>query len=78
MKKDTKIRVVAYVHVGDELVNVDELTPEQKTVLAAKLQCAGFNEIYRGRAEMFFPGITEPSPAAREGIRVDPALVFGR
>ncbi len=70
MKKDTKIRVVAYVHVGDELVNVDELTPEQKTVLAAKILCTGFNELNRGVAEMFVPGIVEPSPAALAGVPV--------
>lgn len=46
-----KIRTVSYVHVGDRLVNTDELSPEQRAELATWLKCTYLNELYRGKAE---------------------------
>ncbi len=70
-REERKIRVVAYVHVGEELVDVDTLSREQRVRLGTKIKCGWFNEIMRGKAEAFVPGIVEPSPAALAGIPVE-------
>lgn len=54
MRKQREIKTVAYVHVGDQLVNVDDLDPEQKARLATKLKTTYLNELFRGKA-VFFP-----------------------
>lgn len=45
------IKCVAYCHVGDKLVNMDDLTPEQKVQAANWLTTTYLNELYRGVAE---------------------------
>ncbi len=49
-------RCEAYVHVGDKLVNVDDLNAEQKNRLGAALKVNFLNEIYRGKAEFRVEG----------------------
>lgn len=48
------MKAVSYVHVGDKLVNTDELDPEQKKRLANALAVEWMNGLFRGKAE-FFP-----------------------
>ena len=48
MRKQPEIKVVAYVHVGDQLVNVDELDKERRVKLATWLKPTYLNELFRG------------------------------
>ena len=50
MRKQPEIKVVAYVHVGDQLVNVDELDDEKRRQLGTWLKSTYLNELYRGKA----------------------------
>lgn len=56
MAKERKIRVRAMVRVGDELVDVDTLSEEQRTALANAIRCTLFNAVHVGVAEAFVPG----------------------
>ena len=49
-RKEIKIRVESYVHVGDQLVNTDDLTYEQKVQLAWWIKLTYCQELYRGKA----------------------------
>lgn len=51
MAKDFKIKTRAWVHVGDELVDVDTLPYEKRSELATKLTLTWFNTLYEGKAE---------------------------
>lgn len=53
MAKQTKIRVVSYVHVGDELVEWSQLTPEQQRKAATILKTNYLNALYAGKAEFW-------------------------
>jgi len=50
MKKEQKITVRAWVHVGDQLVDVDTLSPEIRQKLATELNVRLMNALYAGRA----------------------------
>jgi len=50
MRKEQKITVRAWVHVGDQLVDVDTLSPEMKQKLATELNLSLMNALYAGRA----------------------------
>lgn len=50
MRKEQKITVRAWVHVGDQLVDVDTLSPEMKQKLATELNLNLMNTLYAGRA----------------------------
>lgn len=50
MRKREPIKTVAYCHVGDQLVNMDDLTPEQQNRAANWLATTYLNELYRGIA----------------------------
>lgn len=52
-RKPQKIQTVAYVHVGNQLVDVDTLNHEQRDYLGASLQVATLNAAYRGKAEFW-------------------------
>lgn len=54
--KVSDIKVEAYVHVDNELVNVDELPPDLKVRFATELSIAYLNELYKGKAEFFVAG----------------------
>lgn len=50
------IRVIEYVHTADgELVRVDQLGPKQYEKFRRWLGCTYLNELYRGRAEFYYP-----------------------
>lgn len=49
-RKEIKIRVESYVHVGDKLVNTKDLTYEQKVQLAGWIKLNWCQELYRGKA----------------------------
>jgi len=48
-----KIKVISYVHVGDQLVETSQLTPEQKERLAVWLKTTYLNTLFAGRAEVY-------------------------
>jgi len=50
MRKEQKITVRAWVHVGDQLVDVDTLSPEMRQKLATELNLNLMNALYAGRA----------------------------
>ena len=45
-----KIRTKAYVHIGDELVDVDTLNGEQRVKLATELKKTYLNTLFAGKA----------------------------
>ncbi len=53
-RKEQKIKVVSYVHVGDQLVNTEDLDPERKRQLATWLKCTYLNALFEGKAR-FYP-----------------------
>jgi len=53
-RKEPKIKVVSYVHVGDQLVNTEDLDAEQKRRLATWIKCTYLNTLYQGKAK-FYP-----------------------
>ena len=55
-RNDKTIKVIEYVHTADgELVRVDQLGPEQYEKFRRWLGCTYLNELYRGRAEFYYP-----------------------
>lgn len=61
-RKQQKIRVISYVHVGDELVEVSQLNAEQKKELATWLKCTYLNHLFAGQA-VFRPAEESETPA---------------
>lgn len=53
-RKEPKIKVVSYVHVGSQLVNTEDLNPERKRQLATWIKCTYLNTLYEGKAK-FWP-----------------------
>ena len=53
-RKVKKIKVISYVHVGDQLVNTEDLDPERKQQLATWLKCTYLNALFEGKAK-FYP-----------------------
>lgn len=53
MTKKQEIKTVSFVHVGDKLVNTDDLNDEQRRRLAAWLKTTYLNALFRGKAEFF-------------------------
>ena len=53
MAKKQEIRTVSFVHIGDELVNTDDLDDEQRRRLATWLKTTYLNALCRGKAEFF-------------------------
>ena len=49
-KRVTKIKAISFVRVGEELVEVSKLTPEQKVELATWLKCTYLNNLFAGQA----------------------------
>lgn len=44
------IRVISYVHTERGLVDVDDLTPEEKSRAATEIKTTWLNELFRGKA----------------------------
>lgn len=53
MKRDQKITVRSWVRVGDELVEVDSLPPEDKVRFATALKLECLNTLFAGRAVFY-------------------------
>lgn len=53
MAKDQKIKTVSFVHIGDRLVNTDDLNDEQHRRLATWLKMTYLNTLFRGKAIFF-------------------------
>lgn len=51
------IRTQAFVHVGERLVNVDDLTPQQRDYIGAHLRVAMLNAYYDGKATFRAEGL---------------------
>ena len=64
-RKEQKIKVVSYVHVGDQLVNTEDLDPERKRQLATWIKCTYLNALYEGKAK-FYPADQTPSGGGKE------------
>lgn len=50
-RREQKIKVVSYVHVGEQLVNTEDLDPERKRQLATWIKCTYLNALYEGKAK---------------------------
>ena len=48
-----KIKTVAFVHIGDKLVNIDDLNTEQKTQVATWLKTTYLNSLFQGKAKFY-------------------------
>lgn len=62
MARKQEIRTVSFVHIGDELVNTDDLNEEQRRKLATWLKTTYLNALFRGKAEFFEANERNPSP----------------
>lgn len=54
--KKQEIKTVSFVHIGDKLVNTDDLNDEQRRRLATWLKTTYLNALFRGKAEFFESG----------------------
>lgn len=61
-KKEIEIKTVSYVHVGDKLVNTEDLNKEQKRKLATWLKCRYLSALFQGKAIFY----------CRDGKNCDP------
>lgn len=64
-RKTQKIKVVSYVHVGDQLVNTEDLDSERKRQLATWIKCTYLNTLYAGKVK-FYPTGEKPSSRNKE------------
>ena len=53
MAKAQEIRTVSLVHIGNHLMNTDDLNDEQRCRLATWLKTTYLNALFQGRAEFF-------------------------
>lgn len=53
MAKKQEIKTVSFVHIGDELVNTDDLNDDQRRRLATWLKTTYLNTLFKGKAEFF-------------------------
>ncbi len=51
MAKQREIRTVSFVHVGDKLVNTDDLNEEQRHELATWLKTTYLNNLFQDKAK---------------------------
>ena len=56
MAKKQEIKTASFVHIGDELVNTEELNDEQRRRLATWLKTTYLNTLFKGKAEFFASG----------------------
>lgn len=64
-RKYPPIKTVAYVHVGDQLVDTRDLNPEQKKKLGDWILMTWMQNLYRGEA-VFWPA-DQPAPEGLVG-----------
>lgn len=53
MAKQQKIHTVSYVHIGDKLVNTDDLDDEQRRKLATWIKTTYLNTLFQGKAVFY-------------------------
>lgn len=53
MAKKQEIRTVSFVHIGDELVNTDDLDDDQRRRLATWLKTTYLNTLFQGKAKFY-------------------------
>lgn len=53
MAKSREIRTQSFVHIGDELVNTDDLNDDQRRRLATWLKTTYLNTLFRGKAAFY-------------------------
>ena len=73
-RKELKIKVVSYVHVGDQLVNTEELDPERKRQLATWIKCTYLNALFEGKARFYPVEEGEKGKCLSEKSRADTRL----
>jgi hypothetical protein len=69
-RKEIEIKTRSFVHVGDKLVNTQDLTPEQKKKLATWIKVTYLNALFAGKAKFWAVGEGEsPENATEEPSR---------
>jgi len=63
-----EIKTVSFVHIGDELVNTDDLNDDQRRRLATWLKTTYLNTLFQGKAEFFESGEGD-SQESRHGVK---------
>lgn len=53
MARKQEIKTVSFVHIGDQLVNTDDLNDDQRRKLATWLKTTYLNTLFQGKAEFF-------------------------
>lgn len=53
MAKKQEIRTASFVHIGDKLVNTDDLDDDQRRRLATWLKTTYLNTLFQGKAKFF-------------------------
>ena len=67
MAKRQEIKTVSFVHIGDKLVNTDDLNDEQRRRLATWLKTTYLNALFQGKAKFFESGEAEEGKGACKG-----------
>ena len=52
-RKPPQIKVISYVHVGDQLVNTADLDEKKRRELATWIKCTYLNTLYEGKAKFY-------------------------
>ena len=65
-RRQEPIRTEAFVHIGDQLVNLDTLSREQRSYIGAKLRTAMLNAAWEGKAVFRAEGLPEQLPGREE------------
>ena len=72
MAKKHEIRTASFVHIGDKLVNTDDLDDDQRRRLATWLKTTYLNTLFQGKAEFFESSGAgdqqEPCKGRRRGV----------
>lgn len=68
MAKKQEIRTASFVHIGDELVNTDDLDDDQRRRLATWLKTTYLNTLFQGKAEFFESGGEGDCQERRHGV----------
>lgn len=53
MAKKREIKTVSFVHIGNELVNTEDLDDVQRRKLATWLKTTYLNTLFQGKAEFY-------------------------
>lgn len=65
------IRVVAYVRIGEDEIDLDALPAEERNEIGARLKVAWLNAMFSGRA-VFHADLPEPPPGHRPHRTLSP------